>query len=312
MDELDLQILEILDQNSRTPYDEIGKQVGLTGNAIRTRVVRLIEDEVIDDFAFKVNPEVFGIQTCYVKFQCPRKIKAAELIDQQLGKDSRYPEILTGIDGTTIVHVYGVGEEGLNQAINDLKRKISKAEVDLVIYRYKPPVEEVRINNSLLRVINTLTDDVRISVADLAKQCNMTSKSVKYYLKQIRKKKIGRFSVNLQPNKISERIFVSIFVSKPETDYIRFAALFDSVKQDIKNLIVKDYLLVDPPGIFMNLTTESLSEIDKIEKKITSFLEKDYQFWKMFPSRHIYRDNLVFNIIRERISNLERASVDLE
>ena len=113
MDELDLQILEILDQNSRTPYDEIGKQVGLTGNAIRTRVVRLIEDEVIDDFAFKVNPEVFGIQTCYVKFQCPRKIKAAELIDQQLGKDSRYPEILTGIDGTTIVHVYGVGEEGL-------------------------------------------------------------------------------------------------------------------------------------------------------------------------------------------------------
>lgn len=305
MDENDLKILEILNEDSRTPYDLIGKRVNLTGNAVRTRVVRMIDDGVIDNFVFKIRPEIFGISTCYVSFVYPQKLNAAEIINKKLDHDPHYDEVLTGIDGTTIIHVMGEGENGLAKAIDNLKSKLSDIEFDYVIRRYMPPYEEAKLNNSLLKVISCLIRDVRMSVAELARECNMTSKSVKYYLEQISEQKIGRFSANYQPYKVSRRYFVNIFISKPDTDYIHFANMFDALKKDLKGLIFNDYLLVDPPGIFCDVTTESLEEIDQIEQKIMSFLKDNYIFVKMFPSRAVYRNNLVNKLIREKIKKLE-------
>jgi hypothetical protein len=91
-------------------------------------------------------------------------------------------------------------------------------------------------------------------------------------------------------------------------DYIQFANLFEGLKKDINSnsAIFKDYLLVDPPGIFCDITVESLEEIDIIEKRIIHFLKDDYSFSKMFPSRVIFRkQNLVYEIIRKKISELE-------
>ena len=88
-------------------------------------------------------------------------------------------------------------------------------------------------------------------------------------------------------------------------DYIQFANLFEGLKKDINSAIFKDYLLVDPPGIFCDITVESLEEIDLIERRIIHFLKEDYHYEKMFPSRAIFRNNLVYEIIRKKISELE-------
>lgn len=307
MDNIDLQILEILDQDSRIPYDIIGKRINLTGNAVRTRVIKMLDEGVIENFVFKINPEVFGVQSCYIRFICPQKFKCAEHLNVKLGSDPRFTEIMTGTDGTTIIHVFGHGDDHLNSAIEFLKKKLKDITIDpLIIKRYKPPFKDSKINNSLLKVIDCLITDVRMSIADIASRCNMTSKSVKYYIDQIESRNIGRFSINLQPYKISKRIFVSIFLSKPDTDYIHFSALFDKIKtEDLKQVIIKDYLLVEPPGIFLNLTVESLEEIDIIEKKIHEFFKENYSLWKMFPSRTIYRNSLIQQIIKDRIANLD-------
>ena len=81
MDENDLKILEILSEDSRTPYDVIGKKVDLTGNAVRTRVIRMIEDGVVEQFIFKIHPDVFDIKNCYVYFKYPQSANIAENIN---------------------------------------------------------------------------------------------------------------------------------------------------------------------------------------------------------------------------------------
>ncbi|MHA1341628.1 MAG: AsnC family transcriptional regulator [Promethearchaeota archaeon] len=308
MDEIDLQILEILDKNCRTSYDEIGKQLKghkLTGNAVRTRVVRLIEEGVIDSFVFKINPEIFDLKTCYLKFTCPKKFQCAEQLHAVLGDDPRYSEIMTSLDGITIVNVAGENEKKLKQAINKIEKLVKDYKLDLIIHRYKPPIEKVELSNTLLKVMNSLIKDVRKSVAEIAKECRITSKSVRFYLNQIMQKNIGRFSINIQPNKISERIFLSVFVSKPNMDHMNFMNLLDFISRNLDTIIIKNYLLIDPPGIFINLTTESLEEIDKIEFKVREFLGDGYIFWKMFPSLTIYRDNLPNKIVRERVKKME-------
>ncbi|TFG17090.1 MAG: winged helix-turn-helix transcriptional regulator [Promethearchaeota archaeon] len=315
MDENDLKILEILDEDSRTPYDLIGKRVNLTGNAVRTRVIRMIEDGVIERFIFKIHPSIFEVSSCFVYFKYPQSGNIAEIINKKIGHDPHFCEIISGYDpsyqgndGSVIVYVMGSGNEDLEKHVEKLKRKINDVSEFLVIKRYTPPVEKVKINNSLLKVIYALIKDVRTSVATLAKDCKMTSKSVKYYLDQITRFKIGRFSINTQPNKISQRIFINLYISKENMDYIRFEQLFDSILREIKSAIFNNQLLVDPPGVYCEVTTESLEEIDLIEHKIRSFMKEDYTFNKMFPSKIIYRNSLIQKIVEDRMVSLDKLT----
>ena len=315
MDENDLKILEILDTDSRTPYDLIGKKVDLTGNAVRTRVIRMIEEGVIEQFIFKIHPSVFEVESCFVYFQYLQSANIAEIIHKKLGNDPHYCEVISGYDpsyagsdGSVIVYVMGRGKDDLEKHVEKLKRKISDVSEFLVIKRYTTPIEKVKINNSLLKIISALISDVRMSVANLARICKMTSKSVKYYLEQIKRYKIGRYSINTQPNKISQRIFINLYISKESTDYIRFEQLFENILRKIKSSIYNNQLLVDPPGVYCEITAESLEEIDRIEHTIRSFMEDNYTFKKMFPSKIIYRPNLIEKIVQDRMIALAKMT----
>ncbi|MGB5911405.1 MAG: Lrp/AsnC family transcriptional regulator [Promethearchaeia archaeon] len=54
LDEKDKRILEMLIEDSRRPYHEIGTDVELSESTVRKRVIRLQEDGVIEKFTIKV------------------------------------------------------------------------------------------------------------------------------------------------------------------------------------------------------------------------------------------------------------------
>ena len=61
IDEIDIQIVEILQQNARTPNAEIARQVGMAPSAILERIRKLEERGVILGYSARVNPEAFGL-----------------------------------------------------------------------------------------------------------------------------------------------------------------------------------------------------------------------------------------------------------
>ncbi len=313
VDSIDMKILKILNQNARTPYDKVGqliseKKTGLTGNAVRTRVMRMIKECVIQNFIFKMHPGVFNVSTCYAHFQYSNPI---DDIINKIGNDPRFSEIITGIDGTTIIQIYGYNESDLLENIEELQKTLN-LEFENIFKRHISTFKEVQINNSLMKVINCLIKDVRMTIANLAKECNMTSKSIKYYLSEIESKKIGRYSLNYQPYKASKRIFVNFFVGKRDTDHIHIASIFELLKKELREFIFQENLIVDPPGIFTYFTTESTEEIDLIEQKISSFLkeEEGYILYKFIPSKVYYRDNLIHDIVKNRMIELEKSILD--
>ena len=54
LDEKDKKILEMLIEDSRRPYHEIGKEVDLSESTVRKRVIKLQEEGVIEKFTIKV------------------------------------------------------------------------------------------------------------------------------------------------------------------------------------------------------------------------------------------------------------------
>lgn len=61
IDQIDKQILQILLVDGRTPYTEIAHQLGLSEGTIRSRIAKLLQDEVFE-FVIHVNPEKLGLQ----------------------------------------------------------------------------------------------------------------------------------------------------------------------------------------------------------------------------------------------------------
>ncbi|QHC71291.1 Lrp/AsnC family transcriptional regulator [Rathayibacter sp. VKM Ac-2801] len=80
MDNIDRKILDLLRQNSRAGYGDIGGVVGLSASAVKRRVDRLVADGVIRGFTIKVDPAVDGMATeAYVELFCRGTVAPDEL-----------------------------------------------------------------------------------------------------------------------------------------------------------------------------------------------------------------------------------------
>ena len=56
-----MQIIDILSENSKLSFKEIGDNIHLTGQAVGSRVSKLIENGIIEKFTLKINKELLGI-----------------------------------------------------------------------------------------------------------------------------------------------------------------------------------------------------------------------------------------------------------
>lgn len=61
IDDIDRQILDILQENARTPNAEIARQVGMAPSAILERIRKLEERGVIQGYAVRINPDAYGL-----------------------------------------------------------------------------------------------------------------------------------------------------------------------------------------------------------------------------------------------------------
>ncbi len=61
IDNLDLEIIRILSENSKLTFKEIGERVHLTGQAIGARINKLVEEGIIENFTININKEKLGI-----------------------------------------------------------------------------------------------------------------------------------------------------------------------------------------------------------------------------------------------------------
>lgn len=80
LDAIDRQILRILQQDARTPNNEIAKQVGIVPSATSERIRKLVEKKVITGYDGRLNPQAMGydlVAFIYVRTDEPVNTRAA-------------------------------------------------------------------------------------------------------------------------------------------------------------------------------------------------------------------------------------------
>ena len=145
VDNLDRSILDLLRQNSRAGYGDIGSVVGLSASAVKRRVDRLAADGVIRGFTIQVDPTVDGMGTeAYVELFCRGTVAPDELLRIL----SAVPEV---VDAGTVT--------GSADAIVHIRsRDIPSLEAALEKVRLAPNVDHTRSAIVLSRLIHRSQD----------------------------------------------------------------------------------------------------------------------------------------------------------
>ncbi len=63
MDEKDLKILKILEDNARTPFNRIAKELNISEGTVRKRVLKMENEGVIRRYAVDIDPKKLGYKT---------------------------------------------------------------------------------------------------------------------------------------------------------------------------------------------------------------------------------------------------------
>ena len=106
LDELDQKIVQLLIQNARMSYSEIGQKIGVSRVAVKMRVQALEKKGIIEEYTTIINPQkISGAVSCY--FELETTPDALMEVAEQL----RQNEIVTQIyrvTGKSKLHVHAV------------------------------------------------------------------------------------------------------------------------------------------------------------------------------------------------------------
>lgn len=140
LDKIDMKILKLLADDSRISYAEIARKVHLSRMAVRERVIKMVDEGVIERFTVQLNSKKVGLTTAVLL-----TIKAnPSLLNNIANELSNHPKIesIYAVTGKNELHVHAFVEDfsTLEQFIFEEIYKIEGiTEVDFSIMtrRYK-------------------------------------------------------------------------------------------------------------------------------------------------------------------------------
>lgn len=110
LDQLDQKILQLLIQNARMSYSEIGQQVGVSRVAVKMRIQALEQKGVIEEYTTIVNPQkISGAVSCY--FEIEVLPDALAEVTERLRQIDTITQIYR-VTGKNRLHIHAVASSG--------------------------------------------------------------------------------------------------------------------------------------------------------------------------------------------------------
>ena len=131
VDEIDEKIIEILKENARTTYVDIGRALDLSEGTVRNRIQALTDSKVIKRFTVEVSLSV-GVRALIMASVDPGTptLGISKTVKALSGVEKIY-EVTGEYDIVTVVSSYNI--QGLNQTIEDIRKIEGVAKTNTII-----------------------------------------------------------------------------------------------------------------------------------------------------------------------------------
>ena len=297
LDLKDRKILYELDLNARQSDKEIAKKVGISREAVRYRIQKLIDEGYINYFITLLNTMKLGFYwyRTFFKFQNVNLLKEKEIIDWLKKRASWITKIEGKWDLNTGIFCRNVYEfrDIINQFLVEFSDYISRYEVSIVTKmwhyhrdylierKHKTSHAEImgfssskeykveEIDSMDYSILNVLLKNARMKTIDIAREIGTTEMIVRYRIKNLIKKGII----------LGFRSFINI--TKLGYIYFKLHITLQNLTAEKKNTILS-YLHIHPNTIY---TTELVGGDDIETEFQVKSNEEFYQYVKELRSK---------------------------
>jgi DNA-binding Lrp family transcriptional regulator len=256
MDKLDMKILSILLDNCREPDRQIGKKIGITGGAVKSRIQRMEKNGVIEKFTLKIEPPVLGYNLFYVVVTGQNQedvLKQASLVGEPF-------LVVPCVGGITVCGI--VVTENIKQKI-ELAKNLMKDVRVLSIFQAENIGIPTNFTRTDLEIIEKLIKNPRIKIEDLAKLTKLSTKTVTRALEKFHKDDAIVFTLIYDPVKLSGYIPYAIIVGVNEN---LEKILGNLVKKFSGSFLQKPFLAKNQIVLFMY--SDDIFKLDQLTQKV--------------------------------------------
>ena len=110
LDRLDREIVQMLIQNARMSYSDIGERIGISRVAVKARIQALEQRGIIEEYTTIINPQkISGAVSCYFEMEILPEAFAA--VAETLKRNETITQIYR-VTGSNKLHVHAVASSG--------------------------------------------------------------------------------------------------------------------------------------------------------------------------------------------------------
>ena len=256
MDKLDVQILSKLLNNCRIPDRQIGKEIGISGVAVRSRIQKMIGRKIIEEFALKIEPPVLGYSVLYFV------VVGKELVDI-LNKIRLVGEpffVVPCVGGVTVCSI--VVKEDPTSKMELAKNLLNDVRV-LSIFEAKNPEIRSDLTKTDIEIIDILLKNPRLKIEEISKRSGFSTKTVTRSLDKLQSDEAIQFTLIYDPRNMGEFIPFAILVSV-QGDVKK--TLLRLQKEFANAFLQKPFVHIDKIVLFMY--SDNIFKIDDLSRRV--------------------------------------------
>ena len=190
-----MQILSRLLNNCRESDRQIGKNIGISGGAVKSRIGKMLKNKIIEYFALKIEPPVLGYGVIYIVVTG----KDLEDILQQVKLIGEPFFVVPCVGGITVCSI--VVKENVQQKI-ELAKNLMKDVRVLTIFEAENPGINSNLTKTDLLIISELMKDPRQKIESIAKSTTLSTKTITRSIEKLQNDDAVQFTLIYNPTKI--------------------------------------------------------------------------------------------------------------
>lgn len=227
MDIKDFEIIKILDYNARTPYSKIANQTNLSIRGVSLRIERLLEEKIIKKFTVTFNVSLLGFRH-YIFSISPTRSKGnvSKILMNELKKIYEVNQIWQFHNDILILSVFCKNVNQLELLLN----KLSSLKVKINRYEEARAYIPDNFPFSVIdwKIINYLYNNARATKSEIAKDLNVSHKTVLRRMKRMKNMNLIRYSLELNYEAIKGMVTALISL---ETER-NYKEVFHKIRKD--------------------------------------------------------------------------------
>ncbi|MGY5874021.1 MAG: Lrp/AsnC family transcriptional regulator [Candidatus Thorarchaeota archaeon] len=260
MDLLDRSIFDALDANCRISYEELARKHNITPNAVRKRVLKLVDSGVIIEFMVLLSEAQIDANYLVAILKMDGSQDDAQLT--KILTDNRMVFVVLPLsNGDFIIHAMYVGPEGLSDLGRFLRGLDGVESVEMqttVIDRGK----KKEFTKTQLKVLNSLFDDPRMSISEIAKQTSMSARRVRRTIDELEESEAVRWSLLWNPN--AGGYITCLVRSMYDEKEISFEGIHDWCRTTFSDEYLYSHRFAAEASTISVFQVEHITELEKI------------------------------------------------